>query len=256
MTLSAGLSDRQVRDGGGRSIFNEDAIVLEGNLTEQIKLLIEDHNISYPNIQFEWKKTLSKSEISPESNYTPHSSKSGVKPDGGILFAVIKDNDSWWKNGKRYPILVTEAKKQGTNHERVAIKELYNQGICNDEIATRLGMSVKKVERIVNQGNEKQAKGNAIERAFKNWAEFQIYFEEYDYFPYVIFAYGCDFEDGSSINDRLDAMTRYKPRNKEYIFDPKQLATIYIQDKPFTNQEIFDRIKLISTQVIEHIINA
>jgi len=247
MTLSSRLSDRQVRDGGGRSIFNEDAIVLEGNLVEQIELLIQDLKESYPNIKFEWRKTLKKSEISPEHNYTPHSSKSGVKPDGGILFAVI--------NGKKYPILVTEAKKQGTNHEREAIIDLHNQGIGSDEVATRLGMTLKKVERIIKQGNKKQAKGNAIERAFKNWSEFQIYFEEYDYFPYVIFAYGCDFEDGSSINDRMDAMTRYKPRNQEYIFDPKQLATIYIQGKPFTNEEIFARIKNISTQVIEHIIN-
>ena len=248
MTQSTQLSERHVRDGGGRSIFNEDAIILEGNLVEQIKLLIEVLNELYPHIIFEWEKTLRKSEISPEPNYTPQSKNSGVKPDGGILFAVI--------NGKRYPILVTEAKKQGTNHERAAIIELFNQGIGSNEIAARLGVTLKKVERIVTQGNKKQAKGNAIERAFKNWAEFQIYFEGYDYFPYVIFAYGCDFEYGSSILDRLDAMTRYKPRNKEYIFNDRQLATIYIQSKPFTNEEIFDRIKLISTQVIEHILNA
>ena len=247
MTQSTQLSERHVRDGGGRSIFNEDAVVLEGNLVEQIELLIQDLKESYPNIKFEWEKTLRKFEISPESNYTPHSKNSGVKPDGGILFAVI--------NGKRYPILVTEAKKQGTNHERESIIDLHNQGICSDEVATRLGMTLKKVERIIKQGNKKQAKGNAIERAFKNWAEFQIYFEDFNYFPYVIFAYGCDFEQGSSILDRLDAMTRYKPRNKEYIFNDRQLATIYIQSNPFTNKEIFDRIKLISTQVIKHILN-
>ena len=106
------------------------------------------------------------------------------------------------------------------------------------------------------EGKKKQGKGNAIERAFKNWAEFQIYFEKYDYFPYIIFAFGCDFEDGSSINDRMDAMTRYKLRNNEYIFHSKQLATIYVQDRPFTDEEIFDRIKNVSTQVINHLLNA
>ena len=210
-------------------------------------MLIEVLNELYPHIIFEWEKTLRKSEISPEPNYTPQSKNSGVKPDGGILFVVI--------NGKRYPILVTEAKKQGTNHEREAIIDLHNQGIGSNEVATRLGMTLKKVERIIKQGNKKQAKGNAIERAFKNFEEFRIYFEEYDYFPYLIFAYGCDFEDGSSINDRMDAMTRYKPRNKEYIFNDRQLATIYVQDKPFTDQEIFDRIKNVSTQVINHLLN-
>tara|TARA_B100001175_G_scaffold286640_1_gene268501 strand:- start:82 stop:762 length:681 start_codon:yes stop_codon:yes gene_type:complete len=215
MSTSEHLRQTHTELGGGRGIFTEGAKVLEGNLEQQVKKLIPILDELYPNIEFQWKKTLRKSDISPEPEYTPQAKGSGVKPDGGILFAVI--------GGFKYPILVSEAKKQGTNDVRMS------------------------------EGKKKQGKGNAIERAFKNWAEFQIYFENYGYFPYVIFAYGCDFEDGSSINDRMDAMTRYKPRNKEYIFHPKQLATIYVQEKPFTNEEIFDRIKNICTQVIDNI---
>ena len=218
MSTSEHLRETHTELGGGRGIFTEGAKVLEGNVAQQVQELVSTLTILYPNIQFIWRKTLRKSDISPERDYTPHSKGSGVKPDGGILFAKI--------DGELYPILVCEAKKQGTNDVRMA------------------------------EGKKKQGKGNAIERAFKNWAEFQIYFEKYDYFPYVIFAYGCDFEDGSSINDRMDAMTRYRPRNNEYLFDPKQLATIYVQDKPFTNEEIFARIKNVSTQIIEHILNA
>ena len=204
MSTSKHLRETHTELGGGRGIFTQGAKVLEGNLAKQVQALIPVLMVSYPDLEFIHRKTLNKSEISPEDDYTPHSKGSGVKPDGGILFVKIK--------GKLYPILVCEAKKQG--------------------------------------------KGNAIERAFKNWAEFQIYFEKYDYFPYIIFAFGCDFEDGSSINDRMDAMTRYKPRNEQYIFHYKQLATIYVQDRPFTDEEIFDRIKDISTKVINHLLNA
>ena len=218
MSNSEHLSKTHTELGGGRGIFTEGAKVLEGNVTKQVQELVSVLESIHPDIQFIHKKTLSKSEISPEPEYKPHSKGSGVKPDGGILFAKI--------NGKLYPILVCEAKKQGTNDVRMA------------------------------EGKKKQGKGNAIERAFKNFEEFRIYFEKYDYFPYLIFAYGYDFEDGSSINDRMDAMTRYKPRNEEYIFNDRQLATIYVQDKPFTDQQIFDRIKNVSTQVINHLLNA
>ena len=218
MSTSKHLRETHTELGGGRGIFTQGAKVLEGNLAKQVQALIPVLMVSYPELEFVHRKTLTKSEISPEDDYTPHSKGSGVKPDGGILFVKIR--------GELYPILVCEAKKQGTNDVRLA------------------------------EGKKKQGKGNAIERAFKNWAEFQIYFEKYDYFPYIIFAFGCDFEDGSSINDRMDAMTRYKPRNEQYIFHSKQLATIYVQDRPFTDEEIFDRIKDVSTQVINHLLNA
>ena len=218
MSTSKHLRETHTELGGGRGIFTEGAKVLEGNVAKQVQELVSVLESIHPDIQFIHRKTLTKSEISPESEYKPHSKGSGVKPDGGILFVKIR--------GELYPILVCEAKKQGTNDVRLA------------------------------EGKKKQGKGNAIERAFKNFEEFRIYFEKYDYFPYLIFAYGCDFEDGSSINDRMDAMTRYKPRNKEYIFNDRQLATIYVQDKPFTDEEIFDRIKDVATQVINHLLNA
>ncbi len=44
MTLSSGLSDRQVRDGGGRSIFNADALKQEGNLSEQVQEVLKELN--------------------------------------------------------------------------------------------------------------------------------------------------------------------------------------------------------------------
>jgi len=54
-----------------------------------------------------------------------------MRPDGGILYIVTKDE-------QKYPILITEMKNQGTNDLRL------------------------------KEGKKKQAKGNAIERLGKN----------------------------------------------------------------------------------------
>ena len=89
---------------------------------------------------------------------------------------------------------------------------------------------------------KEQGRGNAIERAFKNIEEFKLYCEDLDYFPYILFACGKDFECGSSILDRLDAMTRYEPRNVNYVADSKQKVTAYVQEEYFTANEMFENI--------------
>jgi len=69
-----------------------------------------------------------------------------------------------------------------------------------------------------------------------------LYCESLNYFPYVLFACGKDFESGSSILDRLDAMTRYEPRNVNYVADLPQKVTAYVQDEYFSANEMFDKI--------------
>ena len=112
MSTSKHLRETHTELGGGRGIFTQGAKVLEGNLAKQVQALIPVLMVSYPDLEFVHRKTLTKSEISPEDDYTPHSKGSGVKPDGGILFVKIR--------GELYPILVCEAKKQGTNDVRLA----------------------------------------------------------------------------------------------------------------------------------------
>lgn len=256
MTLSAGLSDRQVRDGGGRSIFNVDALKQEGNLSEQVQEVLEKLNKLYPDFKFKLKKSLTKKEIYVDTgispNYEPSSSKStGPKPDGGIICIQV---DNVW-----YPILVSEAKKQGTNNILRAIKEMYDWNYSDERIAEEVGWKVERVTKTIKDGKFKQARGNAIERAYKNWEELRIYYEGLgitSHFAYLIFASGCDFEKGSTIPDRMDAMTRGLPRNVDYTFHSRQLGSIYMQDDLFTGQEIYDRLLDTSVNVIEHIINA
>ena len=213
MSNSDRLRQTAASIGGGRGIFNKDALYHEIGMQKSVSKLIPLLKTEYPNSEFIWKKRLTKREIAakvnPKVTYNPEVEKSFISPDGGVLFVKYEGEEY---PCKYLPILISEAKKQGTNVKRL------------------------------DEGLKKQSKGNAIERAFKNIEEFKLYCKDLNYFPYVIFACGCDFGSGSSILDRLDAMTGYEPRNVNYVADSKQKVTIYIQEDYFTANEIFDKI--------------
>lgn len=219
MSSSTKLRETHKQIGGGKSIFNEDAKKLEKSLSETVKNLIEELKKTFPYIHFFWDWKIDKKDIARnigKNNWKPCSKNPYIKPDGGVLYAEI--------NGKVYPILVTEAKKQGTN------------------------------DKLIEEGKKKQAKGNAIERAVKNHSELKLFFKPFDFYSYVIFASGCDFEESSSINDRLDSMTEYEPRNQSYIFHPNKLATVWIRKESWTYSEIYAKLKITSNNVITHIL--
>lgn len=204
MSNSAKLRKTQTEFGGGRSIFNEEAKSHEANVFDTTLEVRSKLRNTYGD-KFYIEKQLSKYKIAEKlgiKNYNPEGSNPFVKPDGGILYYI--------KNSIHYPILITEAKKQGTND----IREL--------------------------EGKPKQGKGNAIERAYKNSKEFELYCRDFPIFPYVVFACGCDFAKGSSINDRLDAMTDYLPRNKIYVGTNHRIVNLFVQVEAFTKKEIFD----------------
>ena len=220
MSSSQRLRETHQKIGGGKSIFNEDAKKLEKSLSETVKDIILYLTTAFPLIEFWWEPTIDKKNIAKnigKLNWKPCSKKPFIRPDGGVLYAKI--------NGTIYPILVSEAKKQGTNN------------------------------KLIEEGKKVQAKGNAIERAVKNHTELKLFFKPYDFYPYIVFASGCDFEATSSINDRLDCMTEYEPRNVEYTFHPDKLATIWIREKIWTYSEIYDKLKSVTTNVINYILS-
>ena len=220
MSSSDRLRETHEKIGGGKAIFNEDAKNLEGKLSDTVQEVINHLQSIFPGVKFSWVKKLEKRKIAEnigKPNWKPCSKNPYILPDGGIVYAEIF--------GKQYPILISEAKKQGTNDKRL------------------------------EEGKKKQGKGNAIERAVKNHSEISLYCRPYDYYPYVVFASGCDFEASSSINDRLDAMTEYEPRNQEYIFHEDKLATIWIREKQWTHQEIYDKLKDAAEKIVYHIIS-
>lgn len=82
-----------------------------------------------------------------ENQYKDNASK----PDGGII---------WW--GKN-PLVITEAKRQGTNNARE------------------------------KEGKDRQALGNAIERLGKNLAIYRKLYRDETIFPFICYCRGCDF---------------------------------------------------------------
>jgi hypothetical protein len=231
MSSSEKLRQTAASIGGGRGIFNEDALGHEVGLQESVSKLIPILQEEYPSVEFFWKKKITKREIvakvNPKVPYNPEVENSFISPDGGVLFVKYKGID--------LPILISEAKKQGT------LFFLENGELREDLTDTQIALALS---------GKDQSRGNAVERAQMNIENFKLYCENLNYFPYVLFACGKDFEEGSTILDRIDAMTRYEPRNVNYVADcedletgrKEQKVTAYVQEEYFTANEMFDKI--------------
>ena len=118
----------------------------------------------------------------PNMNFHYHFDSSSIRPDGGILYMQGPPTDKL-----SYPILIAEVKNQGTNDLRAS------------------------------EGLPKQAKGNAIERLGKNLIGLRTALMRESIFPFVCFGYGCDFEPGSSILDRVSTMAMFGKLNTTHL---------------------------------------
>ena len=222
MSSSTRLRETHTKLGGGQNIFNKNAKDQEVVLSDCVDKVLDEVQKEYPDLEIRRKDILKKTEIAEALNngYRPENDKSFVKPDGGII--EVKIGKSW------YPLLISEMKKQGTNQERE------------------------------KEGKKKQAKGNAIERASKNVDEFRLWCanKKLNYFPYVMFASGCDFHVGSTIYDRCDPLTSYKPRNNINILTDCRIqpATLFIQEKSWTRTKVLKRLKECVDVTLNHIL--
>ena len=117
-----------------------------------------------------------------DTEFHYHFDTSSIRPDGGILYIQRRHNGNL-----TYPILIAEVKNQGTNVLRA------------------------------KEGLPKQAKGNAIERLGKNLIGLRTALMRENIFPFVCFGYGCDFEDDSSILDRVSTMAMFGKLNTTYL---------------------------------------
>ena len=133
---------------------------------------------------------------------------SAMRPDGGILSLVDK-------NGQPYPILIAEKKNQGTNDLRAL------------------------------EGKRKQARGNAIERLGKNVIGFRTAMKTESIFPFVCFGDGCDFDDDSSILDRVVTIAQFGQLNVEHLHNQGSnnefdRGTFYFRCGEWTEEEMAD----------------
>ncbi|MDR2717495.1 MAG: restriction endonuclease [Treponema sp.] len=144
--------------------------------------------------------------------------KSSMRPDGGILSVVSKD-------GKKYPILITEVKNQGTN------------------------------DILMAQGKPKQSKGNAIERLGKNVIGFRTVLLHESIFPFVCFGDGCDFASDSSILDRVITISMFGELNKIRVHNEGlngifNRGSFYFREKEWSEKEMFEIMKEIAEKSV------
>lgn len=158
----------------------------------------------YPNHSFEVKKQLTFKQIEKytkrnfniEYDYT----KRRLEPDGGVI----------WMDDK-YPILISEMKRQGTNNERE------------------------------KEGKEKQAVGNAIERLGKNLIGFKCLYENEDILPFICFCWGCDVKDGTFLG-KLYTLNSFYELNVIYDnannYKNKPFTCLLKEEAPFSFEEM------------------
>jgi len=144
--------------------------------------------------------------------------RSSMRPDGGILSIVSKAQ-------KKYPILITEVKNQGTNDLRA------------------------------KEGKPKQAKGNAIERLGKNVIGFRTVLMHESIFPFVCFGDGCDFAPESSILDRVITISMFGELNKIRVHNegPNGIfnrGSFYFREQKWTVDEMAAIMKEVAEKSV------
>jgi len=231
------LRETHTSFGGGKGIFGEEAKSHDKKTKIAAEYVFKILEETFPLLQFRHRFKIPKTEINqklrdvnPILGVTQFVNTSSVKPDGGVI--EVKDRNGVWR-----PILIGEAKKQGTNVERI------------------------------KEGLGKQAQGNAIERTHKNIAELKNYMIGEKYFPYVVFMHGSDLTTEilhiakpngqiydlypTSIPDRLTAANYGMPVNVPYcrnIFVEQidgsrimlQIASLYMRNDPWSQEEMID----------------
>jgi len=153
-------------------------------------------------------------------DFTKPIESSNMRPDGGILFITDMQD-------KKYPILITEVKNQGTNDLRLS------------------------------EGKPKQAQGNAIERLGKNVIGFRTLFLNESIFPFVCFGYGCDFAEGSSILDRVKTIAMFGNLNKTYVMNqgPNGVfnrGSFYFREPKWSEEEMVEIMSDIASKSIQY----
>lgn len=154
-----------------------------------------------------------------DAEFHCHFDTSSIRPDGGILYIDGRPEDE-----SKYPILIAEVKNQGTNDRRVA------------------------------EGLRRQAKGNAIERLGKNVIGLRVALMRESIFPFVCFGYGCDFEQGSSILDRVTTVAMFGKLNTTYLYNEQDgrfnRGSFYFREQQWSVSEMADVMKDIAERSV------
>ncbi len=215
-------------------IQNQKAMSQEEKVKNATKKVYVKIRKEYANLSFRHRSKIDKKEIieklreiNVKYGETICNERSFIAPDGGLIEIYIE--------GKWRPVLSSEAKKQGTNDERM------------------------------ERGLSKQAQGNAIERLHKNYTEMSVICQNENIFPYICFLSGCDFAKNSSIPDRLTSLNAARAINNLYIYKEKEkvgkdgektnlrsLCSLFMREKEWSIKEIADILYKAAKIAIEY----
>ena len=151
-----------------------------------------------------------------------------IIPDGGILYLVNKSTT------QKYPLVIAEIKRQGTNKERVS------------------------------EGKKKQATGNAVERLGKNLIGIRAMMNYEKITPFVCFGWGCDFaldnEETGTVRSKVIMMNEFYNLNQIYVFkrdgnsDVNYFSPVsmFFREERWTVDEMFEKMKEIAEASIRY----
>ncbi len=176
---------------------------LEHNQSVYINQIAQNLNNNYPELDIDF-----------------HFENTFLKPDGGIIYAL-------GNSGKRHVLLISEAKRQGTNNLRA------------------------------DEGLPKQAKGNAIERLGKNVIGFRMWLSSELIFPFVVFGEGVDFATDSSILDRVSTIAMFAPLNKIEVRNVGQnqqfgRGSFFFRSEAWTHNEMVEILSEVVNQSLKY----
>lgn len=204
-----------VKSGKMESLLGQALVLCRKHLESEYEVaMVQDRQILIEEIVTKLKTTFT------DVDFHFHKTTSALRPDGGILYIISSDQ-------KKYPILISEAKRQGTNDDRE------------------------------KEGLKKQAQGNAIERLGKNVIGFRTMMTTEDIFPLIVFGQGVDFADDSSIRDRVTTIAMFAPLNRIEVRnqgDRGQLArgSFFFRVEPWTVDEMVPILIEIAQTSIEY----
>ena len=206
--------------------LNEDALLHQCalNLTDLLKVQLrvpDDWSIEFLNTISTGllvKKLLSdgipRSYISYLVSPNPNGEPSEIQPDGGCIAAIKRNEQN--EIVLWYPLVISESKHQGTEDE------------------------------------PKQAKGNAIERVFKNYNFVTKLCHRDKVTPFVCFCQGCDIENEFVRNKIRQGACEVNIENiKTNDYDLRQ-ASFWMRTESWTENEILEKLKSCAIQAWDY----
>ena len=216
----------QLRGQRTGTVINATSQKQETDLMQALQEVAGHLDAKFPGVRFAHEKAWRLGDIVgelrnsySEVDFSYHFESSSIRPDGGFLYIRSQPGDPL-----TYPILISEVKNQGTNDRRA------------------------------QEGLRRQARGNAIERLGKNLIGLRAALLRESIFPFVCFGYGCDFEEDSSILDRVSTMAMFGELNKTYLHNLEDgkfnRGSFYFRPERWTVAEMSEVMKDIAERAV------